>query len=378
MPYQKVCLGLCILLAAVACGRPRTEPWPQRVDQALAERLRGLPADARGDYQEGFSNGASMVHEALKAGVRPYRAVLDLPTTPSRFLGPVPEGVQVEASPLVPEVDRASGLLMRSASGAKNSFFAQGQVDGFDWALAAIGQSLVRPVPVLGMPSKWTSWKAHQGGEVLNAGAWTARILWAPGLLAWSRRERGFPSQRTWRAWEDTEAPRWVALGEGALWLETSGGQAIALDPESGGILETRPAAPHEPSREESWESYKQDVMKEFHSPEFQRRLVALRKAAESGKIPDLMAVVNHLHGMGAEADREAYDWNFKAAEKGSPEAMLRVGVCLFHGQPVPSDKVAARRWLERANQAGEPHAAEVLKMLFEGGNSAPPMETAK
>ncbi|HJW72014.1 MAG TPA: tetratricopeptide repeat protein [Geothrix sp.] len=333
----------------------------------MAERLQEVPEAARGEYGEGFTNGATMISEALKAGVRPFRPVLDMPAPPPRFLGSVPEGVQFEAARLAPEVDPATGFLLVT-SGARSAFFARGQVDGFDWALATIGQSLVRPIPHLVMPSRWISWKEHQEGHNLDFGAWSARVLWTPGQLAWSRKERGFPSQRTWRSWADADAPRWVALGERALWLETAGGQAIALDLESGGILGIRAAAAHEPSREESWESYNQDVIKEFHSPEFQGGLATLRTAAESGRIPDLLAVAEYLHGMGDEADREAYDWNLKAATKGNPEAMLKVGVCLFHGQPVPVDKVAARQWLERAKQAGEPHAAEIIQMLFEGG----------
>lgn len=375
MPYRNFCLGLFLLAVTVTCGRPQVEPWPKRIGQAMIERLQEIPEADRGDYGEGFTNGATMIHEALKAGVRPFRPVLDMPAPAPRFLGQMPGGVQFAGIKWAPEVDPATGLLLRT-SGAKNGFFSRGQVDGFDWALATIGQSLVRPHAHLVMPSRWIPWKEHQEGPDLDFGSWAARVIWAPGQLAWSRKERGFPSQRTWRPWADTDAPRWVALGEGALWLETGGGQAIALDLESGGILGIRAAVPHEPSRELSWESYKQDVLKEFHSPEFQGGLVALRTAAEAGQTPDLMAVAEYLHGMGDEADREAYDWYLKAATKGSPEAMLKVGVCLFHGQPVPVDRVAARQWMERANQAGESHAAEVIQMLFEGGKPSLPSGT--
>jgi TPR repeat protein len=119
-------------------------------------------------------------------------------------------------------------------------------------------------------------------------------------------------------------------------------------------------------------------VIKEFHSPEFQRGLAALRKTAESGEVGDLLAVVDYLHGMGDEADREADAWYLKAAEKGSAKAMLHVGVSLFHGEYGPADKVAARQWMERAIQAGEPQAAAVMKLLFEGDASSQPVGAAK
>jgi TPR repeat protein len=107
-------------------------------------------------------------------------------------------------------------------------------------------------------------------------------------------------------------------------------------------------------------------VLREFNAPEFQRELAVLRKAAESGEIADLLAVAKRLSGMGEQADREAFGWYLKAAEKGSPEAMLRVGVLSFHGLSAPADKVLAKSWLERAIQAGQPDAAAVLRMLFE------------
>ena len=376
MPCWKACLALVSLVVGVGCARPPAEPWPKRVRQALLERRRDLPEDARADFEAGFANGATMVREALKAGVRPYRPMLNRAAPAPRWQGTRPAGVEIEPFQPTLEVDPGTGLILHAASGEKSSPFAQGQVDGFSWALAAIGQHLVHPVPVLGLPPTWIPWKSHQSGEDLTQGAWTVRLLWAPGQLSWRRKEHGFPDQRAWRPWEDPEPPSWVGLSEGAMWLETSHRQAIAMDLESGGILAVRPAVPH--PAPEARDSDHQDILREFHSPEYQRGLEALRKAAEAGKSADLWALAEYLRGMGPQADREAYDWYLKAAEKGSPKAMLRVGVCLFHGQPIPADRTAARGWMERASQAGEPNAAVVIRMLFDEEKGPPPSAVVK
>ena len=267
------------------------------------------------------------------------------------------------------EVDARSGLLMHPASGAKSSAFARGQVDGFDWALSAIGQSLVQPILEGGMPKRWVPWENLQDSQDLDLGLKVVQVLWAPGHLAWTWKERGFPERRNWRPWGDSEAPRWLALTERALWVESRSGQAIALDFESGGILCVKPAFPHELPPKTDWETYRKSVVDEFNSSGFQTELGGLRKAAESENTPDLLALAERLSGMGEQADREAFTWYLKAAEKGSPEAMLRVGVLMFHGQSTPADKAGARLWLERAIKAGHPKASAVEEMLFREGN---------
>lgn len=358
-------LVILTLLTGGGCAKRQADSWPGRVNAALAGRKAAISESERAEYEAGFTNGASMVHEALKAGVRPYRPVLDLPASSPQWRGAIPDGVQVEAFRPSLEVDSETGLLLFPASAVKSDAYARGQVEGFRWALSAIGQNLVRPVPELVFPSAWQPLTKPQEGQDLDVGGKTVRILWAPGHLAWVSRERGFPGRRTWRSWADAEAPSWVGLSEQALWVESRSGQAIALDLDSGGILQVRLAVPHVQPRTGDWESYQQSVLREFNAPEFQRELSILRKVAESGEISDLLAVAKRLSGMGEQADREAFGWYLKAAEKGSPEAMLRVGVLCFHGQTAPADKTLARTWLERAIQAGQPDAPAVLKMLF-------------
>jgi hypothetical protein len=274
--------------------------------------------------------------------------------------------VQIEAFAPVSEVDPETGLLLFPIGDVDRAVFGRGQADGFTWALSAIGQSLVQPVPTLELPAHWEPFKRPQEGQDLDAGRKSVRLLWAPGHLAWAWKERGFPSHRTWRFWNESEAPGWIGFTEQAIWVETKGGYAMALNLESGGLLKVQPAVPHAPIRISELETYEQQVLKTFHSPEFQQGLAARRKAAESGAILDLMALAEQLRGMGEEADRESFTWYLKAAEKGSAEAMLQVGTLLFHGKSVPADKVAARTWLERAAQAGQPDASAVMKMLWQ------------
>ncbi|MBI1752405.1 MAG: sel1 repeat family protein [Acidobacteria bacterium] len=359
-------VALVTLMALAGCNRPRADVWPRQVQAALSGRAAGLSADERAEYEAGFGDGAAMVHQSLKAGVRPFRPVLNLPDMAPLGMGPLPEGVERLAAPPVAEVDAETGLLMYPASAAKSGAFAQSQADGFTWALAAIGQSLRRPVPQLVVPANWQPFLRPQEGQDLDAGKKTVRLLWAPGHLAWAWKERGFPSQRTWRVWTETEAPSWISLSEQALWVENRRGHALAVDLESGGILAVRPAMPHAMPQTRDWTAYQKETLAEYNAPETQRELAALREAAASGETADLLAVAKKLASLGEPAERESFIWYLKAAEGGSPEAMLKTGVLLFHGRSISADKAAARMWLDRAIQAGQPMAGEVRDMLFQ------------
>jgi len=358
-------LLVLILLVLGACAKPKADPWLRKVDLERSERARALPADDRAAYEAGFADGAAMVHQSLKAGIRPFRPVLNRQSASPVWRGPVPEGVEVVAPPPVPEVDGETGLQLTSANASISESFARGQVDGFSWALSAIGQRLTRPVPSLDFPEIWHPYLRPQEGQDLEVGRKSVRLLWAPGHLAWAWKELGFPSQRTWRVWTEAEAPTWVGGSDQAIWVESKTGHVLALDLESGGILAVRSAVPHPAPRSRDWKTYQEDVLREFNSPGFQRELAALRQAAASGELADLLAVARRLSGMGEAAEREAFAWYLKAAEKGSSEAMLKVGVLLFHGQAIPADKVAAKTWLDRAIQSGHPAARAVRDMLL-------------
>lgn len=367
LPSRCSAAGVLILLLVVGCVKPQTESWPIRLNAAMADRATRLSDQERAEYEAGFTNGASMVNEALKAGVRPYRPVLNGEVPVPRNLGPAQEGQPTVPFNPVTEVDPISGLLLHPASGAKGSAFARGQVDGFDWALAAVGRPLLRPVPDPGTPKGWFPWENSTEEQNLQFGQRTVGVRWAPRFLGWTWKERGFPDRRNWRPWDDSAAPTWIALSEQALWVESGNGQVMALDLESGGILRVMAAVPHAVPKKTDWESYQKSVVETFHSPAFQQGLGDLRNRATSGKVEDLMALAKHLGGMGPEAEREAFACYLKAAEMGEREAMLKVGVLLFHGQSVPADKAASRMWLRRAAKAGHAHAVAVEEMLFQG-----------
>jgi hypothetical protein len=366
--------ALASLVLVPACVRPQADPWPGQVQEALRSRASSLAAADRPSYEEGFANGASMVAKAVKAGLRPYRPLPDaeLPTLDGSQ--GLPPGATSTADSLRAEVDLATGLVAFPAAGAAGSGYARGQADGFTWALDAVGRDLVRPRQEPRLPDRWTPWAAHQRDLPLQAGPQEVRFRWSPGLLAWTWKERGFPGRRTWRAWPGDQAPTWVGADAQAVWVEVVEGRAVALDLDSGGILAVRTAPPHAALRKTGLEAYEAAVAEEFASPAFQQELARLRQAAQSGSIEDLVAVAKKLGGMGPAADKEAFGWYLQAAEKGSPDAMLRVGVSLFHGGPVGADKAAAKGWLDRAARAGHPLAASVKATLFEGeGNAAAP-----
>jgi len=336
----------CLLLLC-ACARPN--PWPEQVRAALP------PASGGRDFEAGFRNGADMVHEALKSGIRPFRPVLDRPAPPPRLLGPAPEGL--EAPRPLADLDPETGLLVVSVAGG--GAFARGQVQGFDWALAAQGRGLVRPLARPSPPPDWSRWEEHL---MLAAGARSLDLRWGPGILAWGLAEAGFPPRRGWRPWTDPAPPAWAAFSGEVLWVETRGGQALSIDLASGGILEVRPGPAH--AEPHSLDSYRAAVEREFRSPAFQEELAALRSRAEAGGIPEFLAVARRLSGMGEAAEAEAYAWFRKAAERGDPLAMLNVGVRLHHGTGVPADRAESVLWLDRAAAAGLPEAAAVKTML--------------
>jgi len=354
----------CLILLC-ACARPK--PWPEQVRSALP------PASGGRDFEAGFRNGADMVHEALKSGIRPFRPVLDRPAPPPRLLGPAPEGLE-DPRPLA-DLDLDTGLLVVSVAGG--GAFASGQVQGFDWALGAVGQGLVRPMAKPVPPADWSPWEERL---TLASGSRSVDLRWAPGLLAWSLAEAGFPPRRGWRPWSDPARPAWAAFTGDVLWVETRGGQALSIDLASGGILEVRPGSSH--AAPNNLEALRASVEREFRSAAFQEELAGLRSRAGAGGIPAILAVGRRLTGMGEAAEAEAYAWFRKAAELGDPMAMLTIGVRLHHGLGVPADRAASALWLDRAAAAGLPEAAAVRTMLEQApaapaGTPAPPAPAA-
>lgn len=357
--------GGVMLALAWACVRPRMDPWATQVSAAQAQYAASLPESGREAYVAGFRDGAAMVDQARKANLRPYRPVVGQAQAPMAWRSFLPEGAQAEPSDPIPEVDEETGLLAFPASGARGVAFAQGQADGFTWALRAVGSTLLRPTAPPDPPKAWSSWRTRSEGLVLNDGDHTVRLFWSPGRLSWSWLERGFPAQRNWRVWGAAEEPAWAGLSGRTAWIELKQGKAVVLDLATGGILRVVPAVPHpEPPEMDDQQRLEADAAA-WRDPKYQAELRRLEAAAASGRLPDLLAVVEHLRGMGPEADRRAFPWQLRCAEAGDPRSMLQVGVAYFHGVVVTADRSKAASWLDRAAQAGAPQAAEVKAMLL-------------
>jgi hypothetical protein len=355
--------GALLLFLLCACARPRTAPWSEQVQGAARPLAVALTPAERKDFETGFANGAAMVHQALQWGYRPYRPMLDLPAAAPRLLGPVPADLAPLPERPAPNVDPATGLLMYPAQTFGSDAFSRGQVQGFDWALASIGQSLVKPVARPEAPAEWLAWKDLQTGA-LDCGDKACRVKWAPGMLAWSLETRGFPARRSWRPWDEPEAPTWAGLARESLWIETQDRQVFVIDLVTGGILDVRAAVAHPVP---AWEAPENQGPpdRDPASPETRAEVARLRKAAETGEPKALMALGNVLAVLGPEGEREALTCHLKAAEGGDADAMLLAAVWLYHGRAVAEDRAAARQWVERAVRAGHPEAANVLHQLF-------------
>jgi hypothetical protein len=355
--------GATLLILLCACAKPRTVPWSEQVQGAARPLAGELTPAERKDFETGFANGASMVQQALRSGYRPYRPVAELPAAAPRLLGPVPADLAPVVVRPTPNVDPATGLLMFPADTFGSAAFGRGQAQGFDWALASIGQSLVKPVAKPQPPAEWMPWKDLQTGN-LDCGDLACSVKWAPGLLAWALDTRGFPQRRSWRPWAEPEAPAWAGLSQGSLWIETRDRQVFVIDLATSGILEVREAVSHPVP---AWQAPENQVPADRapDSPETLAELARLREAAGTGKPGDLIALGNLLAVLGSSGEQEAWTCYQRAAELGDADAMILLAVWLYHGRGVPEDRAAARLWVDRALRAGHPEAAAVLQQLF-------------
>lgn len=339
---------LPLWLLMMACGRPHAEPtFEARLSSALAEGPRPVTA-----YAEGFRLGARMVDKALRDGRRPYLPSRQFRTTPLPQ-GVLPEGVSLASDPAV-ELDPATGLEFMGLGEGAAPDWAQGQVDGFRWALARVGSALVKPRSVPTPPSDPEAWVevAALGHVTLVAQDRQAEAWWREGLLGWRVRVQGFAPTSHWRRWWPDLRPLRVALGDDALWVETGRG-LWALDLELGVIrAKVAGAAPRpaDPMAEDG---------KARAEAAARARPALLAKAAQG----DADAMVDL--GMDAEDLAEEVAWYRRAADAGSAEGMYHLAVCCFQGRGVAEDKAEARRWFQKAAQAGHAGAREALAGLF-------------
>lgn len=361
------CAALSLALL-VAC-KPPAAVAPPLTGQAEASRW---PGTQRADFLKGFQEGSGMVGRALKEGRKPW--LLKAGDGAAVVRGPLPlRAAPVEPEPRV-EVDAATGLAIHYLTLEPGAAFAQGQLAGFQAALALHGPELARrrlllPRPEPEVPTAWSFWPAGSAPLNLVCGQQTTQVTWTPGLLAWSTTQGGFPPVRRWRSAPVWLRPRYVALQAEVLWVETQSQGALALDLDEGAILAIRPAQAHDPgAASNDMRSYLERERAAMAEPEAVERVAALRQRAEAGEALALYELSRALVE-GEEGDPDALCaktlWLLEAARRGHLPAMMEMASLYFAGRGVPQDLKEARLWSERAARTGNPTAQMAFKTMF-------------
>jgi len=367
------------ILAGLACKPPQAVPMEAPAREAGRQAAEGLPAPIRAPFLEGFQSGAAMVQIAVKEHRKPFLLKREAPMEMARPLGPLPEGAaRVEAPPAV-EMDPATGLQTSGVPGDPDAPFGRGQLAGFRWALDQLAGDLARlgltrPLAPPAPPAAWTPWQEQENRVSLTTETCRGSVTWSPGILAWETAGAGFPPQRRWRPVPPAFRPLFVALGRDALWVETRGLGAVALDLETGAIRRLLPAQPH-PAKEGfvSYEAYLEAERLKLQTPEAKARMAQLRQKARQGD-PGAMyelgraVVVSDLEPDSA-CTRLA--WYLEAARRGHVRAMLEAAAMYNGGLGVPPDVQEARRWAVKAAATGSEEARYVLENAY--AEKAPP-----
>ena len=369
VPPRSLVAALALLLLA-ACARPVSSP----VD-AARQAAASLPETQRNTYVEGFQNGAAMIQIALKEGRKPYALRPGGVQATHRLLGPLPAGVAIVEEKPVQELDPATGLLVRGLPGDPDSPYAQGQLAGFNWGLSLwsgelAARHLTQPRPLPQPPAAWTRWEDRGDRTILASGFLSTEVAWLPGALVWETTAQGFPPQRRWRPSPAWLRPLYVALQPGALWVETRGMGAVALDLESGAILATLPAQAH-PAQDgfTSYEDYVASERRKLQEPAQAAKLARLREEAAAGKAEAMFKVGQMLALSDDEPDglSPRIVWTLEAARRGHVQAMMEMASFYYGGRGLVRDEQEAHRWLERAVATGNPLAAMAMKGMFPG-----------
>ncbi|BDU77969.1 tetratricopeptide repeat protein [Mesoterricola sediminis] len=348
-------LGTLLLLALAACQKPATLPASpaSRAEAAAQAGALAFPASGRADYVRGFANGARMIDTALALGQRPY-----LPrVAPARPLtlevhpgGAAPQAV---APPPEVEVDPATGLILQTFYSQGLDTFAQGQVDGFQWALAPHRARLTEARPAPALPTTWKSLRPETP-LTLATGQTFIQCQASRGLLAWSIQDQGFPPRRRWRPLPAGLAPHHASLAGDTLWIDTPQG-ALGLDLDSGAIRQVLPTQPHPANAEDTWEA---TLLRKRE--EDARARPELLKRADQGDMAAILAL-----GYAADDNAEKVRWFKQAATAGDPQGMYEWALLLYQGRGVPEDPAAARTWLQKAAAQGHRAAGILLGGLF-------------
>lgn len=368
-------LPVVALLAGLACKPPQAAPSEPPVQDAARQAASGVPAGARPEFVQGFQSGAAMVRIAVQEGKKPFLLQRDAPKEMARPLGPMPEGVSLAEAPPAVEVDPATGLQVSGVPGDPGAPFGQGQLAGFRWALdqqaadlARLG--LTRPAPPPAPPSNWTPWQEKENRVQVAADALRATVAWFPGILAWETAGDGFPPQRRWRPVPPAFRPLFVAIQGGALWVETRGQGAVALDPATGAIRAVLPAQAH-PAKEGfvSYEAYLEAERLKLRTPEAKARLALLRKQAREGDPQAMYEIGRAVVVSDDDPDSASLRlvWYVEAARRGHVRAMLEAAALYNGGLGAPPDFQEARRWVARAAATGSEEARFLLETVYSG-----------
>ena len=230
---RKIVYTLICLFMTVGCRRTALEPHPHENDavsqKAQAEAKRRPPIEQLG-YTQGYENGAKMVLEAAARNRKPFLILLDQPV--------VAEG-SIHALSI--EMDPGTGFPISHRGDAPIPGFANGQADGFGWALHTFGTRLVHPSPLPSLPEEWNPW---YDGIVLNDGELKVQIFHEGRWLIWLFSRAGFPARQRGHIAEEGWIIHRTALGEGVIWVDTSAFGAVALDIEEGLIRNILPSPP--------------------------------------------------------------------------------------------------------------------------------------
>lgn len=346
-----------VALASLGCRKPEAGPsFEQHLTEAVGSREKNLSTGDREAYRQGFLNGARMVEAAAVAHRRPY--ALRLGTTSGALLPKqkLPEGMTVvEDAPPEVELDMATGLEIFRFAPAPTPGFNEGQVDGFQWAFERRRAELARPRPEPIFPAQWTlvtdaARTRVAGGQV------DVDLSWTPGVLAWTRRESGFPGQRMWRPAPEWMQPLGVALVQDALWIDTVRG-ALALDLDSGVIRSVKPRPAPAAVEDADWQ--KTQAEQQAAMEKARPGLLARAAQGDTGAMLEL--------GYDTEDPVEEIGWYRKAAELGNPKGMYEYAVHCFQGRGLAENKAEAKRWFERAAKLGHDPSAQALQGLFPG-----------
>ena len=371
MPSLRVLLLGILLLDLCACQRPNALlTTPVEAGRKAAD---GVPELDRPDFIDGFQNGAVMVQLALRKGRKPYLIRADSRSAAPRLLSALPDGVELAYVPLGPEVDLATGLQVRGPVGEPGGAFARGQEAGFQWALTGFtkelssqGLLLARTLPHA--PTDWSKWPEQDDRVQLTSSAISGTVTWFPGGLAWETEVGGFPAQRRWRAFPGAMKPDYGSLAADALWLELREQGAVALDLESGAVLQTLPAQGHDqPVGYDSDGEYLAAERRKLKEPSQVAKMAELRQRAAQGIPQAMYELARALVVSDQEFDGlcPRIVWILEAARRGQVQAMLDAAGFYYGGLGVPQDLAEARRWLDLAVATGSEDARVAKAVMF-------------